>query len=273
MKRRLRVGVSACLSHPDPERKFFKGKTLVYAEESMFTWLMSEGVFPVLLPRPSGQLTVAALLHDIDALVLEGGADMWPGHYGEDPAHPEWNGDAERDRYELEMVHVAVAARKPILGICRGHQVLNVALGGTLWQDIATQHPGKRVHRNWDIYDQHGHEIRIEPRSWLGGWYGYGDGGGVARVNSVHHQGIKDLGRGLLVEARSEPDGVVEAFRLGVRDPKSGGLMNPEDLFVYGLQWHPEFMFASPRPGELDARVILQAFLAAADAQRRKVNP
>lgn len=267
---RLRIGVSACLSHPDPARPFFKGKTLLYVEESMTGWLMSQGALPVMLPRPSGSVKSADLIDDVDALLLEGGADVWPGHYGEEPARPEWIGDADRDRYELELVDAAIRARKPVLGICRGHQILNVALGGSLWQDIATMHPGKRVHRDWEIYDQLGHEIRIEAGSWLGQWSGFGAGGGIARVNSVHHQGIKDLGRGLLVEARSEPDGLVEAFRLGIRDPKTGALLPPEDLFVYGVQWHPEFMFAAPRPGELDARVILQAFLAATDARRRR---
>jgi putative glutamine amidotransferase len=268
MARRPRIGVSACLDHADPQRRLFKGKTLVYAEESMLQWIMSGGAVPVLLPRASGPVTAAELLAGVDALLLQGGADLAPEHYGEEPARPEWKGDADRDRYELELVDLCVRARKPLLGICRGHQLINVAFGGTLWQDIATMHPARRVHRDWDVYDRLGHEIRIEPETWLGQWYGFGQGGGVAHVNSVHHQGIKTLGQGLVVEARSEPDGIIEAIRLDVRDKGSGDPLRPHELFVYGVQWHPEFMFALPRPGQLLPTTLLEAFVEAAVVRR-----
>jgi putative glutamine amidotransferase len=251
-----RIGVTACLMHADPQRNLFKGKTLLYAEESMFQWIMAEGALPILLPRPSGALTARALLDGlaIDGLVLQGGADMAPESYGERPARPEWQGDRARDLYEMELVALCLAADKPIFGACRGAQVLNVALGGTLWQDLQTQHPHGRVHRDWEIYDRHGHDVALEPGSLLSRWYG---GATSGKVNSVHHQGLKDLGRDLVVEARSIPDGVIEAIR------HTGG------PFAYGVQWHPEFIATANDPGLLDPSVLMRAFV---DEVRRR-NP
>ena len=94
---RLRIGVSACIMHADPTRPLFKGKTLLYAEESMLAWIMSGGVIPVLLPRAASGITVRDLLSSVDGLILQGGVDMAPLHYGEEPARPEWAGDAARD--------------------------------------------------------------------------------------------------------------------------------------------------------------------------------
>ena len=250
---RPRVGVSACFFHADPQRPIFKGKTLLYAEESMLAWIMSGGALPVLLPRAAGDIGVEEIVDSVDGLVLQGGSDMAPEHYDATPARPEWTGDAVRDRYEMELVRACIARRKPLLGVCRGAQVLNVTLGGSLFQDIETLHPGRRVHRDWQIYDQHAHEIAIEPGSALDRWYA-----GAARpavVNSVHHQGLDRLGQGLVVEARSVPDGVVEAVRY-----ENGG------AFAYGVQWHPEFIFGAGGAGLLDPRPLLEAFVAAVDA-------
>jgi putative glutamine amidotransferase len=234
--------------HADPKRNLFKGKTLLYAEESMFQWIMAEGALPILLPRATGPVSARELVDGlaIDGLVLQGGADMAPESYGETPVRPEWSGDHARDLYEMELVSLCLAADLPILGACRGAQVLNVALGGTLWQDIESQHPQRRVHRDWEIYDRHAHDIAIEPGSTLAGWYG---GATAGRVNSVHHQGLKDLGRDLVVEARSVPDGIIEAVRY------TGG------PFACGVQWHPEFIATAGDPALLDPGVLMRAFL------------
>jgi putative glutamine amidotransferase len=251
---KLRIGVSACFFHADPERAIFKGKTLLYAEESMLAWVMSGGALPVLLPRPGGGVTLEDLVESVDGLILQGGADMAPQHYGEQPARPEWSGDAARDLYEMQLVRAFLARKKPLLGVCRGAQVLNVTLGGSLFQDIETLHPGQRVHRSWEVYDQHAHELAIEPGSALAGWYA--DAPQPPLVNSVHHQGLNRIGRGLTVEARSVPDGVVEAVRL---DDGTGA-------FAYGVQWHPEFIFTAGAPGLLSPRPLLGAFLSAVTA-------
>jgi putative glutamine amidotransferase len=256
---RPRLGVSACFFHADPKRNLFKGKTLLYAEESMLHWLMAGGAVPMLLPRAGGALKPEDLLDGIDGLVLQGGSDMSPRHYGEEPLRPEWEGDPARDLYEMELIRLCIAADKPVLGVCRGAQVLNVAMGGSLYQDIETLHPGRLVHRNWEVYDQHGHEIEIAPESWLARWYA-GRLPTPPRVNSVHHQGLNILGRNLVVEARSLPDGVIEAVRYQEDGP------GPRS-FAYGVQWHPEFI----RPGEsglLDPQILLAGFLEEVTTRR-----
>ena len=257
---RPRLGLSACFFHADPKRNLFKGKTLLYAEESMLHWLMAGGAIPMLLPRVAEPLSPAELLEGIDGLVLQGGADMSPTHYGEEPLRPEWEGDPARDVYEMELVKLCLAADKPVLGVCRGAQVLNVALGGTLYQDIETLHPGKHVHRNWEIYDQHAHDIAFEPDSLLAKVYGGITG--PPRVNSVHHQGLRTLGTGLVIEARSLPDGVVEAVRYQPND-------QPHPPFAFGVQWHPEFIRPGA-PGLLDPLVLLGAFMDEVNARRTR---
>ena len=233
-----RIGVSACFFHADPQRAIFKGKTLLYAEESMLAWIMSGGALPVMLPRPAFGVTIEDLVDSVDGLVLQGGSDMAPEHYGEEPARPEWSGDARRDQYEMQLVRAFLARNKPLLGVCRGAQVLNVTLGGTLFQDIETLHPGRRVHRNWEVYDQHAHELAIEPGSALARWYA-----GAARpplVNSVHHQGLNRLGK--------------RAHRRGALGPRrrrrGGAARRRHGRFAYGVAVAPRvhLQYAAPRP-------------------------
>ncbi len=176
---------------------------------------------------------------EVDGIVLQGGADISPIAYGEQPLRPEWSGDPLRDRFEIELVQECIAAGKPVLGICRGAQLVNVALGGSLHQDIP-------AHRS-DSYDAHAHEVRLEPGSGLARLYGEL---GPRRVVSIHHQAIKRLGRDLAVEARSVEDGVVEAIRL------------KGSSYVCAVQWHPEFH--GGRDGFLDGGLLADEFLAAA---------
>jgi putative glutamine amidotransferase len=248
-----RLGVSACFFHADPQRAVFKGKTLLYAEESMLRWLMAEGALPVLLPRAAGAVSVAALVESIDGLVLQGGSDMSPRSYGEEPARPEWSGDAARDVYELELVRACIRGNKPVLGVCRGLQVLNVCFGGSLYQDIETMHPQGHTHRDWQLYDQLFHDVALAPGGFLAGLYG---GPRTGRVTSVHHQGIKRLGDDLLIEAVSTRDELVEAIRL-----------RSDQTFVLGVQWHPEFQDAAD-PALLSSRVLLQGFLSEVGRRR-----
>src|SRR5688572_3940073 len=177
------IGISASFMHADPARPLFKGKTLLFAEQSLLHWVMSACAVPVLLPTVGGALFAADMVEQIDGLMLQGGADMSPRSYGEEPLRPEWQGDAVRDAYEIELVNLCLARGKPIFGVCRGTQVLNVALGGTLYQDIELLHPERRRHRHWEVYDQHTHEVAFDEGSWIGRWYGPRDR--PALVNSV----------------------------------------------------------------------------------------
>ena len=117
--------------------------------------------------------------------------------YGEEPLRPEWAGDRVRDEYEMALVRAFAAAGKPVFGICRGLQLINVAHGGTLYQDIATQKPGARVHRDAAAYDLNFHEVDVLPETRLASLLQ----AGRHRINSVHHQGIKQLAAGFEVEA------------------------------------------------------------------------
>jgi putative glutamine amidotransferase len=269
-----RIGISACFMHPDAERLIFKGKTLLYVEQSMAHWVQSGGALTYLVPTvaPGGPTTVTDLVDDLDGLLLHGGADVCPRSYGEEPLRPEWEGDEIRDRYELELVHAFHAAGKPVLGICRGAQILNVAFGGTLYQDITTQadevsrrfveastsragDPDVRVHRSQELYDRNLHQVDLVEGSTLAK---LNQGAGTVLVNSVHHQAVKDVGAGLVVEARSTDDGLVEALRLD----------DPDDRFVRAVQWHPEF-FAGVDDGSMfDNRPMLEEFLSRAVERR-----
>ncbi len=253
--RPIKIGLSACFFHADPKRPVFKGKTLLYLEESMAHWVMSAGALVYLIPSPPGTPTsslidVNALVNELDGLVLQGGSDVSPKSYGETPLKPEWSGDYVRDCYEIALVKEFATQKKPILGICRGLQLLNVCYGGTLYQDIATQNPSAITHRDWEIYDTLFHSIKIESGSGLATLY---PGVSRAQVNSVHHQSIKDLAPGFAVEARSVSDGIIEAIR------------HQSDANIFGVQWHPEFQTPYEQShGLLTSAPILNDFIKAA---------
>ena len=201
---RLKIGISACFFHPDPARTAFASKTLQYVEQSMAHWVMSGGALPVMIPSPAGQAAPPEVHLDdyarwLDGLVLHGGADVWPGSYGEEPLQERWSGDRIRDVYEQALVRAFVAAGKPVFGVCRGLQLINVAFGGTLLQDIGTQRPDALVHRDADSYDLNFHALDLVPNTRLSELLADAQS---LKINSIHHQGIKELAAGFVVEAR-----------------------------------------------------------------------
>lgn len=228
----------------DRARTVFNGRALLFVEQSMCAWLQAPGVVVYVLTETPRYDEVA---DDLDALVLTGGVDISPTHYGESPRSPAWAGDLRRDTYELGLFRAMLDRDKPILGICRGHQLINVALGGSLHQDLREERPNARVHRDAALYDANEHELQLEPGGALAALYG---GALRARVNTVHHQAIARLADGLVVDARCPDDGVVEAISL------------PTRRFVRGVQWHPEFR--DPEGGALDNGVLREAFFDAA---------
>jgi len=257
----LRIGLSARLLHDPPPELGFKGKTLQYLEQSVAHWIMAHGALALMVPTteagarlPRAAVSMRHYVQALDGLVFQGGADVSPQSYEEEPLRPEWRGDRVRDQYEIELFWECVIQGKPVLGICRGLQLINVALGGSLWQDISTQIPGSSSHVDVTAYDAHAHEIEFVRGSGLGRTYAMRGGG---RVTSIHHQALNRLGRGLVVEALSVPDGLVEAVRW------SGS------SYVLGVQWHPEF-HDRPDSTLLDCTPILNEFLDHARATRAR---
>ena len=250
MTGKFKIGISACFMHPDVARTSFASKTLQYVEQSMAHWLMSGGALPVMVPSPLGGKTgvdVNDYAQWLDGLVLHGGADVWPGSYGEAPLQDAWCGDRIRDDYEIALVHAFVKAGKPVFGVCRGLQLINVAFGGTLYQDISTQLADSRSHRDGQAYDKHFHTLEIVPETRLSALFldvsSY-------KINSIHHQGIKQLAEGFVAEAYCPDDGVIEAIR------------HTGPGYIAAVQWHPEFH--SAELGTLDDAPLLADFLNAA---------
>lgn len=184
----------------------------------------------------------------VDGVLLTGGGDVSPHLYGEVPDPTFVPAEAHRDALEIELVVRALERDVPLLCVCRGAQVLNVALGGTLVQDIPTAIPRAIAHHVPYPTDLVAHEIAVDPASRLARWLGAGDPHPTCAVNSRHHQAIKRLGESLRVSATA-PDGVIEAVE---RDASR---------FCLGVQWHPENF---RKTGEF--RPLFEAFVAACAA-------
>lgn len=253
------IAVSSGILHQDASRSLFDGRELHYLEWSLADWVARAGAVALAIPYPPDVSASywSALVQRVDGVILLGGADVAPQTYGETPRDEAWSGDAKRDRAELAIIEAALRHNVPLLGVCRGHQLLNVAFGGTLHQDIEDEIAGALNHRDGELYEHNWHEIAIAPDSHLASVY---QGAHVVKVNSVHHQAVKDLADDFVIEARSVEDDIIEAIRLPAN--------SPTDPWVAGVQWHPEFQ----RPGRddelLDPIPMLDDFFDA--ARRRK---
>lgn len=253
-RRPLHIGLSARIFHPAPGAKGLHTKTLQMLEQSIAQWAMSREVLLLMVPSvlQDGELLRSNIrlrhyAEYLDGLILQGGADVSPKAYGEEALQPEWSGDPVRDTYELELVHEFIEAGKPVLGVCRGVQLINVALGGTLYQDLPTQLPASSGHETAD-YDRNTHLIEFTAQGRMKDWFGAVKGGAVV---SIHHQAVHKLGKGVIVEACSSHDGVIEAISW---DGPS---------FVCGVQWHPEFHTLAHGEELLDNAPLLEHFLQA----------
>ncbi|HTX62579.1 MAG TPA: gamma-glutamyl-gamma-aminobutyrate hydrolase family protein [Acidimicrobiales bacterium] len=190
--------------------------------------IAAAGGLPVGLSRDA---PVDAIIERIDGLVLSGGADVDPARYGQERAPACGHNEVERDAWELALVEVALTAGIPVFGICRGIQLLNVARGGTLLQDLPADagdgHPRLEVPRDVMV-----HTVKLEPGSLAAAVYGT-----ELPVNSLHHQAVDELGSGLVATGHS-PDGTVEVVEM-------------PGAPVFAVQWHPEMLRAQPDPGFL----------------------
>ena len=211
--------------------------------------LTAAGALPWLIPLVvDDEDTLRGIYDELDGVFLPGGADIDPATYGEE-RHPRCDkSDPPRDQVELALARWAMADRKPILGVCRGLQLVNLAAGGTLYQDLAEQMPGSIKHDYFPFGGRHArdflaHDVRIATPSRLSDIFGEG----VTKVNSMHHQGIRTLGASLAPTAVA-PDGLVE------------GVESTDGSYLVAVQWHPEVLTDSSPA----TRRLFESFMAAA---------
>lgn len=205
-----------------------KGRVPDYEINEMYVKaVLAAGGLPVIVPSSMPASDWSQLIDTFDGFLFSGGGDIDPTHYGGKVAANSYGFSEERDRFELGLVPLIIKSDKPLLGICRGAQVLNVALGGTLVGDIGTELPGAAKHDWFPSYarDRRVHQVNVLPETQLYSFLGQK----LVLTNSLHHQAIKQLGQGLVLCATSD-DGVVEAVEM------------PGKGFVVGVQWHPEHL-------------------------------
>lgn len=201
------------------------------------------GAVPVLLPPLHDPAQVDGFLSFLDGLVLPGGVDVDPAYYSEEPLHSLGQVDPDRDESELALTRAALAQGVPVLGICRGIQLLNVAAGGSLYQDLEVQMKASIKHEQQAPRWYPTHEVRLDVSSKLYEILGQE----VLRVNSFHHQAVKIPGEGFLVAAKAR-DGVIEAIE------------SRDHPFAIGVQWHVECLWErEPLFARLFARLVAEA--------------
>lgn len=210
-----------------------------------FTALVASGAVPWMIPLMDSETdTLRAIYDRLDGLFIAGGVDLDPSSYGEEQHPLCGRTDLSRDRVELMMTKWALEDKKPVFGVCRGMQVINVAAGGTLYQDCTELYAGSIKHDYFPTAgfarDHLAHEVRLADESRLRQIFG----SPVIRVNSMHHQGIRTLGEGLMSSAYAE-DELIEA------------LEGTTDHFLVGVQWHPEMLV----DGDAGTRRLFDSFI------------
>lgn len=203
------------------------GKEVSYCNEDFSLAISKAGGIPLLLPSLDNKGDILNQLMLCDGILLPGGDDINPLLYGEEPSNGLGEVYAKVDEYELILTTFALSNDKPILGICRGCQLLNIALGGNVYQDLNEYPTPHLKHSQKARRHEATHTIDIVPDSLL-----YSLFGGSIRVNSFHHQAINQLGKGVIATAHSK-DGIIEGIQLNSKP------------FVIGVQWHPEIMLST----------------------------
>lgn len=206
--------------------------------------ITAAGGLPVLIPQAVGPDDLSALLDELDGLLFPGGGDISPARYGGTTHDKVYGVDERRDEVELFLATEAVKRDKPLLAICRGHQILNVAMGGTLWEDVLDMMPDAERHAYFIGYERNriSHDVHVCDNSRLADIFQAHS----QPVNSLHHQGIKRLGSSLTPTAYA-PDGLIEGIEI------------QDHRFAIGVQWHPEELHGQ-EPG---ATALFRAFVDA----------
>lgn len=248
----LKVGISPRFQYKFHTDFGIQDRVVQYVEQSLSHWVTDLGGLSLMIPSVSGQSSSSweyidpfDYARELDALILQGGTDVGV--------------DLIRDRYELELIKAFHGLGKPVLGVCRGHQLLNVFFGGTLISDIATRFPNASTHVSPELYEKLYHPIELVNDGILKSIYGEES---RRHVVSIHHQAIDRLGDGLQIEAVSQDDGIIEAVSL------------KNDAFVLGVQWHPEFHVQSEKVEELlPSEPLLSRFIQSARARKQSRKP
>lgn len=222
------IGISACSQHTDGEHPIF-----TFGEKYSLAVSKGAGGLPVAIPALGAGLPLQQLVDRLDGILLTGSpSNIEPHHYRDEGSAPGTAHDPKRDATTLPLIRAAVAAGVPILGICRGFQEMNVALGGTLYQKLHTvgRFREHREDKTTPLAERYatGHDIRILPGGRLAQIWPQSE---TVYVNSLHEQGVRELAPGLQVEAMAE-DGLVEAFSL-----------TGASAFALAVQWHPEWQW------------------------------
>lgn len=218
------IGVSSSIIIDD--RNPFPGIERVYINKYYTESIIKAGGAPIVLPVTLDEESIKRQAEVIDGLILSGGYDINPLTYGEEPTKSQGFTFPEIDEYNLKLIKFVCELKKPIFGICRGLQILNIAFGGSLYQDLSYIDGSYIKHYQLSKGDMTGHSINVLKDSLL-----YDILGENYLVNSFHHQAIKDLADGFKVTAKSK-DGLIEAIE------------KLDGQFILGVQWHPEMMTA-----------------------------
>jgi putative glutamine amidotransferase len=228
---------------------FAEGNNQKYSEATLFLAqryyraVEQAGATPLILPPLSSSPAIRRALALLDGLIISGGGfDIHPSYYGEKPIHELGVIKTERTEFELDIALAALKKDLPVLGICGGEQALNIALGGSLYQDIAAQVPNAGEHQQSERKTEGGHRVTIPDGTRLRAIVGRAN----LEVNTTHHQAVKRLGKGLIADAIAH-DGIIE------------GIESTRHRFVIGVQWHPEVL----APRREAHRRIFDAFVAA----------
>jgi putative glutamine amidotransferase len=234
------------------------GTRRTFLNEPYLVGVRDAGGLPLpITPAHEGE-SLRELYEWLDGLLLTGGEDVDPARYGEAVRHATVESVPERDALEFRLLEWALADGLPVLAICRGIQVLNVALGGTLYQDLPAEHEPDAGHDQSKAAPpvprvRASHPVTVVPGSFLADLIGDGD----LPVNSMHHQGIKALAPGLFPVAYA-PDGLIEAVEANDPAPPA---------FLVGVQWHPEELAVG---GDRASRRLFDAFVTAAAKRQRR---
>ena len=234
------IGITCYLDYDDPKRKYPFVFAFDYVKRQYYLAIQDMGGVPVILPNVENMNLVDYYIKTLDGLLLGGGGDVHPSFFHERKKANNLSIKIERDRFEIALARKAVRKKLPILGICRGPQVINIVLGGTIFQDLSLRKEKTLNHKPEKVIRfKRKHKVKIKEDSRL---YSIVKKKEIL-VNTSHHQVIKDVAPGLKASAWSE-DGVIEALEGKTKD------------FLISVQWHPEAMIKHP-----SSRALFKAFV------------